>query len=346
MGKSKDWRKIPPHKTPEWVKRYIPRCKAGVTEEEGINTLYVKGRHYVYKIVAVLNADGSIKINVYRRKRSRRTKIYKPIKKKPSYERKVEIKKVITILAILAIIVIFVFQSRGIRLFLQSVCEDISNWWSETDNYSTLMIPRNYYSKADEMVPDPQIHSIKTLYDTLMPVKLPRYDINSFRCSHASAYLEWYLEGAGFDTYIVESEELDHAWVIVELPEEGRVAIEATALCEDTYQPPGIIISPEGKFEKYSMYYQSYLDYLNKYSAGDYILPSSFEDYLSNYLSPPRNKYTYFLGFLGEIKVTSSDYYYGFDNKFSDIYEAYSFYNTIEGINWWDVEPFCSRLNW
>ncbi|MHC1636085.1 MAG: hypothetical protein ACXQTS_05640, partial [Candidatus Methanospirareceae archaeon] len=173
-GQIKRLEKIPPHKTPKWVKRYIPRCKAGVTEEEGINTLYVKGRHYVYKIVA---------------------------------------------------------------LFLQSVCEDISNWWSETDNYSTLMIPRVYYSKADEMVPDPQIHSIKTLYYTLMTVKLPRYNISSFRCSHASEYLEWYLEGAGFDTYIVESEELDHAWVIVELPEDGRVAIEATALCEDIYQP-------------------------------------------------------------------------------------------------------------
>ena len=88
MSKSKGWRRIPRHKTPKWVKRYIPRCKAGVTNEEDMNTLYVKGRYYTYKIVAVVNdEEGGIGARVYRRKRSKKTKIRKPIKKekKPSY---------------------------------------------------------------------------------------------------------------------------------------------------------------------------------------------------------------------------------------------------------------------
>jgi len=206
-------------------------------------------------------------------------------------------------------------------------------------------IPKNYYSKADELVPDPQIHSIQTLHDSLMTVKLPRYNVNSFKCSHTAAYLEWYLEGAGFDAYMVESERLNHAWVIVELPD-GKVAIETAAFCEDAYQPPGIIISPEGKYEKYSMYYQQYLDYLDKYSGGNYILPKDFDDFMNNYLEGDVDKYTYHLGYGGNIRTSSSEYYHDFDEKFATIEEAYSFYKTIDGIDWWNVKPFCSQLNW
>ena len=60
MSESKGWRKIPRHKTPKWVKRYIPGCTAGVSNEENMNTLYVKGRYYTYKIVAAFNDDGGI----------------------------------------------------------------------------------------------------------------------------------------------------------------------------------------------------------------------------------------------------------------------------------------------
>lgn len=201
-------------------------------------------------------------------------------------------------------------------------------------------IPKDYYSKADELVPDPQIHSIQALYDTLMNVKLPNYNRSSFRCSHAAAYLEWYLEGAGFNASIVYGlipPQADlHAWVWVELPE-GSVAIEATWLCEDNYHPPGIIIDPEHKFEKYSSYYRDYLDYLDKYGTGEYILPKDFNDFMENYMVKE-----------GQF---SEDYirerYYDYMGRYNDIYEDYeSAYESIEGMDWWNVEPFCSQLNW
>ncbi|MCK4321072.1 hypothetical protein KAX08_00940, partial [candidate division WOR-3 bacterium] len=410
-------------------------CKAGVTNEKDMNTLYVKGRYYTYKIVAVVNdEEGGIGARVYRRKRSKKTKIRKPIKKekKPSYASWSQL------------FVLFIIFSAGVLVSIYFLSDEFSSSKTANNSYScnlskptstptpaqiflppSLMtdrdiyrpgetvkityknappdgslnvfsiwgkdskdwdvsgngtitytipenatlgewtvylfeiwtkcsidkdilivpIPKNYYLKADELVPDPQIHSIQTLHDSLMTVKLPRYNVNSFRCSHASAYLEWYLEGAGFDAYMVESERLNHAWVIVELPD-GKVAIETAAFCEDVYQPSGIIISPEGKYEKYSMYYQQYLDYLDKYSGGNYILPKDFDDFMNNYLEGDADKYTYHLGYGGNIKTSSSEYYHDFDEKFATIEEAYSFYRTIGGIDWWNVKPFCSQLNW
>jgi hypothetical protein len=97
-----------------------------------------------------------------------------------------------------------------------------------------------YYSKADEL-PDRQTHAGDTLYHTLMGIRLPKYNRSSFTCGHAAAYLEWYLEGAGFNASIAcgDIKNESHAWVIVELPE-GRIAIEGTDFCEiseDIYGP-------------------------------------------------------------------------------------------------------------
>lgn len=61
------------------------------------------------------------------------------------------------------------------------------------------------------------------------------YEPNVFDCSESSAYLEWALENAGFDTQIAvgptpwDQNSGYHAWVIVNT-KEHRVAIEATAL--------------------------------------------------------------------------------------------------------------------
>ena len=61
------------------------------------------------------------------------------------------------------------------------------------------------------------------------------YEPNVFDCSESSAYLEWALENAGFDTQIAvgptpwDQNSGYHAWVIVNTKDQ-RVAIEATAL--------------------------------------------------------------------------------------------------------------------
>jgi len=61
------------------------------------------------------------------------------------------------------------------------------------------------------------------------------YEPGVFDCSESSAYLEWALENAGFDTQIAvgptpwDQNSGYHAWVIVNT-KEHRVAIEATAL--------------------------------------------------------------------------------------------------------------------
>ena len=169
MSRSKSWRKIPRHKTPKWVKRYIPGCKAGVSNEVNRNTLYVKGRYYTYKIVAAFNDDGGIGVRIYRRKRSKKTKMHKLIKKKPSYkkEREMKIKRAIkraiatlTILAILAVAGYFLypaFQSGEIQSSFQSVGENIGGWWNESGNYSppaTLSKPEINISELEKQIHD------------------------------------------------------------------------------------------------------------------------------------------------------------------------------------------------
>ncbi|RZN72317.1 MAG: hypothetical protein EF807_01575 [Candidatus Methanolliviera hydrocarbonicum] len=67
-------------------------------------------------------------------------------------------------------------------------------------------LPDDYYSVAEAYAPHPSRDDIKDLHDLLMHVKLPAYREGYFDCSEASAYLEWYLEGAGFDAYIAGSQ--------------------------------------------------------------------------------------------------------------------------------------------
>lgn len=102
-------------------------------------------------------------------------------------------------------------------------------------------LPEGYYATAKSYAPKVSKHDRETLTKILMNVKLPAYKRDVFDCSEASAYLEWYLEGAGFHTYIARSSSLTHAWVIVELDNHEQVAIEAVYLTENNYNPPGII---------------------------------------------------------------------------------------------------------
>ena len=183
---------------------------------------------------------------------------------------------------------------------------------------------KDYYAKADEMSTDQETHTLKTLSQTLMDVKLPAYTEDSFMCGHASAYLEWYLEGAGFETEIVDGKihpsDVLHAWTIVKLPE-GDVAVEAVYLCEDNYHPPGIIMDPAHKFKDYSTDYQEYLRYLKEYSTGEYILPKNFDDFMKNYIDGA----TY----------SNEDYYDSINiyNEYEDIYDATE---NLLGLDWWE----------
>lgn len=101
--------------------------------------------------------------------------------------------------------------------------------------------------------------------------ELPRgYKVNVFDCSESSAYLEWALEIAGFDTHIAtgrtpwDPSSGYHAWVIV-YTEEYKVAIEATALTGEYYlsyllagRIPGIIYSDDSLIPGWENYYEGY----------------------------------------------------------------------------------------
>lgn len=102
-------------------------------------------------------------------------------------------------------------------------------------------LPEGYYEAARNYAPKVEKHDRETLEKLLMNLTLPPYKMNYFDCSESSSFLEWYLEGAGFHTYIGASLSLQHAWVIVELDNGDWVAVEATMLTKNHYNPPGII---------------------------------------------------------------------------------------------------------
>ena len=102
-------------------------------------------------------------------------------------------------------------------------------------------LPEGYYKAAKEYAPKVSKHDGENLTKLLMGIKLPPYKRDVFDCTEASSFLEWYLEGAGFHTYIACSLSIHHAWVMVELDNHEKVAIEATMLTENNYHPPGIV---------------------------------------------------------------------------------------------------------
>ena len=204
--------------------------------------------------------------------------------------------------------------------------------------------PKNYYEVADGMYPDVKVRDIRTLYIILKNIKLPAYKEEYYDCSEASAQLEWILEGYGFKAYIAESPNpppgdsllnAGHMWVIVELDNGELVAIESTYLTKNHYHPPGIIMGNNRKYLEYSYLYQMYLDYLNKYSNGNYILPKNFDDLIGHYLNPPIDD-----NYLNAL----SGYYYN-PSKLYDNPEEYVlgerhgdiiYYIPISQFDWWN----------
>jgi|GEM_PF-2185240 len=116
-------------------------------------------------------------------------------------------------------------------------------------------IPLGYYSVNNYPEQDDDFDSlVKFLEDFTLPRD---YDLGKFDCSHMSAYMEWVLEDAGFDTHIAYSSHVPwdedggaHAWIIV-YTDDYRVAIETTGLGDDTHLVEGII----NEDEEYGDYY-------------------------------------------------------------------------------------------
>jgi len=74
-------------------------------------------------------------------------------------------------------------------------------------------VPHSYYST--NFFPE-QGNTVEDLRAFLSKLKIPhKYEKGVFDCSEISAYVEWILEDAGFDAYIVLAE--DHAWNMVKV---------------------------------------------------------------------------------------------------------------------------------
>ena len=132
------------------------------------------------------------------------------------------------------------------------------------------------------MYSDPGVHDIRNLSTILNSTVLPVCYGRDSDDSEASSYLEWYLEGHGFRTYIARSDALNKMWVIVELDDGSRVAVEPMFLCAEDYSPPGIIDSPDGRFRNFSV---TWKEYIKGEFEGSY---SQFLKRYEYYYKPPK----------------------------------------------------------
>lgn len=137
---------------------------------------------------------------------------------------------------------------------------------------SVLRRPTYYYSFSERYVDEhysiPEDNTVEDLAEFLQQVQFPMYSLNDFDCSDASALLEWLLEGAGFEAYIVRDD--SHMWVQAETSN-GLVALESTNLCTgNVYHPPGIVERPDGSFREFSSKYMYFLEWKGKYPSDKY----------------------------------------------------------------------------
>lgn len=190
-------------------------------------------------------------------------------------------------------------------------------------------LPTNYYDVARETYGGTvSTHDIRSLYRVLMSeaCRMPSYDFFTFNCSTASSRLEWVLEGHGFHTKLCISDRFSHTWVMVELEDGSWVAVESTLLTAGNYYPPGIIEGPNGRYREYSYLYQMYRDYLRQYGSGWYILPTSYEDFIQNYLVKPAYSPLEGLNYYSEGKSYESP--------------AEAIRANYRGFDWWNVTPY------
>lgn len=146
-----------------------------------------------------------------------------------------------------------------------------------------VLYPAHYYGVAMDYVPReyevPEEKDINGLVEFLNQIEMPPYSSESFKCTHSSAMLEWLLEGAGFDAdiavdfpenkkegkYHPQEWTIGHSWVMVYLENNREIAIESILLGSSawvasgywkysyTYDPPGIIETPDNYLRKHSI---------------------------------------------------------------------------------------------
>jgi hypothetical protein len=198
------------------------------------------------------------------------------------------------------------------------------------------VLPPRYYTAARETYGGSSSRNIQSLYNILMSesCKMPGYQLDVFDCSVASARLEWVLEGYGFHARLYMSQFPSHTWVMAELDGGSWVAIESTLLTSGNYSPPAIIEGANGEYREYSYLYQMYRDYLQQYGSGGYILPTSFDDFIHNYLQWPAYN-----------PLAGLNYYSGtefYESPEDAVCRTGLYYYPITEFAWWNVAPYNS----
>jgi hypothetical protein len=202
----------------------------------------------------------------------------------------------------------------------------------------TSVLPPNYYEYATRTYGNYQVHDIQALYYVLMisVSKLPNYVEGYFDCSEASARIEWMLEGYGFHARLYMSSLPSHTWVMAELDDGSWVAIESTLLTSNNYSRPGIIEGPNGEYREYSYLYQMYQDYLRQWGQGGYILPTSYDDFIHNYLQQP-----VFNPLAGLNYYSGTEFY---ESPEDAVYGNGLYHYPITEFDWWNVDPYTNTL--
>jgi len=130
-------------------------------------------------------------------------------------------------------------------------------------------VPHNYYDSTAFGYHSNTYAELCDFLDHEFPA-IKSYQQNVFDCSESSAYVEWALQNAGFDTQIAvgrtpwDQNSGYHAWLIVNT-KEHRVAIEATALTGwdkfidiFLFRTPGIVYSDDWLVPGWQNYYDGY----------------------------------------------------------------------------------------
>jgi hypothetical protein len=212
-----------------------------------------------------------------------------------------------------------------------------------------------YYRVAEFYVNEnyevPAQKDIEGLSNFLHQIKLPTYSANNFDCSECTSIVEWLLEGAGFNAYIVKNHgwahsrtRVGHAWIQVETTD-GIVAVEATSLTTGM-EPfrPGIEARPDGTFTEYTSLYIRYKQWLVDHSPQiyDYDPNITFEEWCGEYLIPVDHP----------IGIASQEGYYSEKFRFESpdyltkgkTISNVHYYQSINELDWWN-HPMYNEIN-
>ena len=184
---------------------------------------------------------------------------------------------------------------------LQTKYEELYKEYSEIKQvYDELVkVPANYYSSNHFADYSGTYSELCSFLASLGPVH--SYEENVFDCSEFASYLEWALEDAGFDAYIVvgpdpsgKSSQALHAWVLVKTSDGREVMVEPTA-----------------------------------FSAKNYPIELLYYRYYG--IAP---------GVVNELKYGESAHnYWRYNQCFKNVYQAVNAFRSVDEWDWWTVLP-------